>query len=96
MRSAVGHGRYSESVTLSGQPGIPPEYLGRWYEFRESGREFSKIVRIEKYYADNVAAMSQESDRADNPIISYKLQRSTLYTIHEIKCAFRRTIFGLI
>ena len=29
--------------------------------------------------------MSQRSDRAGNPIISYKLQYSTLYMIHEIK-----------
>ena len=77
MRCAMGHGRN--------------EYLGRWYQFRESGRAFSKIVLIEKYYAANVATMSQEGDRAGNPIMSYKLQRSTLYTIHDIKCAFRRT-----
>ena len=31
MHCAVGHGRNSESMATSGQPGIPSVYLGRWY-----------------------------------------------------------------
>ena len=34
------------------------------------------------YYASYIAKMSKEGDKAGNPNISYKLQRSTLYTIH--------------
>ena len=40
------------------------------------------LLLIEKYYAANVATISKGSDKAG---ISYKLQRSTLYTIHEIQ-----------
>ena len=73
MYCAVAHGRNSESVASSGQPGNPGEYLGRWYQFREPGRALSKIVLIEKYYPANVATMSRDGDRAGNPIIFYKL-----------------------
>ena len=40
---------------------------------------------LKLYYAAYVSTTSQGGDRASNPIITYKLQRSTLYTIHEIK-----------
>ena len=43
MRCAMGYGRNSVSMDSSGEPGIPHEYLERWYQFRESGRAFSKI-----------------------------------------------------
>ena len=104
MRCTFGHGRNSVKSASSGEPGIPRDYMGRWFQFGESGQAFSKIVLIKLYYSAYVATMTQGGDKADNAIISYKLQRSTLYTIHEIKCRLKApahkcelySIFGLI
>ena len=49
------------------------------------------MILINDYYAAYIATMYPEGDRAGKPIISYKLQRSALNTIHEIKYAFKRT-----
>ena len=66
MSCRVGYGCNSVSMASFGEPDIPGEYLGQWYLFREFEQAFSKIVFLKKYYAANIATMSQGGDRAGN------------------------------